>query len=111
MSGAETIYLTFDASDFAGITGTLDRALLTVTSADGGFGANAGPGNPFTVSAHAVSADPLASITDDTNTSGPIDWLTFYNDNIEAADPAAVDLGRWLRAGSVRRDPDRQRLD
>ena len=86
-TGAETIYLTFNAADFSAYSGPVS-AILTMRSVDGGFGANAGAGNPFTVSAHGVNADPLASITDDTNPGGPINWLTFYN-NILAANSAA----------------------
>lgn len=85
--GAETIYMTFDY-DFSSFT-TPVRAILTVQSASGGFGADAGAGNPFTVSAHGVSADPLASITDDTNPGGPVSWLEFFADYILAADSAA----------------------
>jgi hypothetical protein len=59
-------------------------------SAAGGFGGDASSGNPFTVSAHAVSADPLTSITDDTNPAGPIGWVSFFNNNILPADPAAL---------------------
>jgi len=85
--GAETIYLKL-GYDFSAFSGPVN-AVLTVQSADGGFGANAGPGNPFTVSAHAVSADPLTSITDNTNPGGTINWLAFYTNNILAADPLA----------------------
>lgn len=90
--GPETVYLTFDPADFASLSGPLapGSALLSVESASGGFGGDAGAGNPFTVSAHAVDTDPLAAITDDTNPSGPIDWLDFFNNNILPADPAAL---------------------
>jgi hypothetical protein len=88
--GPETIYITFDAADFTGLTSPVPSATLTVQSASGGFGADAGPGNPFTVSAHAVNADPLASITDDTNPGGPISWINYFNNNILTADPAAL---------------------
>jgi len=86
-TGPATIYLTshYDFSSFAGPV----SAILTLQSAEGGFGADAGAGNPFTVSAHGVNADPLASITDDTNPAGAIDWLSFYGNNILAADSAA----------------------
>jgi hypothetical protein len=87
---AETVYLTFDAAQFAGYGGPVASAWLTMQSANGGFGGDASTGNPFTVSAHAVSADPLASITDDTNPGGPIDWVSFFNSNILPADPAAL---------------------
>jgi hypothetical protein len=93
-TGAETIYLTFDASQFAGFSGAVPQALLTLESKDGGFGANASAATPFTVSAHAVDAEPLSSITDDTNPSGPTSWLDFLNNNIlpaDAADSTAVD--------------------
>lgn len=86
-AGAETIYLTFNY-DFSSFSGPV-MATLTMQSTAGGFGADAGSGNPFTVSAHGVNADPLASITDDTNPSGTISWLDFYNNNILAADSAA----------------------
>lgn len=89
VSGAETVYLTFDASDFTGITDPLGQALLTVTSADGGFGANASAASPFIVSAHAVTDDPLITITDDTNPGGTIDWLTFYSSKVNVASPEA----------------------
>ncbi len=87
--GAETIYMTFDF-DASQFSGPVPAAFLSVESISGGFGADAGPGSPFTVSAHAVSVDPIESITDDTNPGGTIDWLTFFNDNIEQADPAAL---------------------
>lgn len=90
VSGAETVYVTFDSNDFSSFTSPIASAFLTVESASGGFGADAGPGNPFTVSAHAVDTDPLTAITDDTNPGGPIDWLTFLDNNILAADPAAL---------------------
>src|SRR5690606_13936716 len=81
-TGAETIYLTFDSADFAGYTTPVSQALLTLTSVAGGFNADASSGSPFTVSAHAVSVDPLVNITDDTNPSGTINWLDFYHNNI-----------------------------
>jgi hypothetical protein len=87
-AGGETIYLSFNAADFASYSGPV-TATLTMQSTDGGFGANAGPTTPFTVSAHAVNADPLASITDNTNPLGTISWLDFYNNNILAADSSA----------------------
>ncbi len=86
--GAETIYLSFDPSDFNNFSGPVS-ASLTMESVSGGFNADAGAGNPFTVSAHALTADPIANITDDTNPAGPINWLDFYNNNILAADSAA----------------------
>jgi PEP-CTERM motif len=87
---AETVYLTFDPAQFAGFGGPVASAILTMQSTNGGFGGDASTGNPFTVSAHAVNADPLASITDDTNPGGPIDWVSFFNGNILPADPAAL---------------------
>ncbi len=90
-AGAETTYLSFNY-DFSSFTGPV-VATLTMQSTDGGFGssgaATPSPATPFLVSAHGVDADPLASITDDTNPGGSIDWLTFYNDHILAADSAA----------------------
>jgi hypothetical protein len=80
--GAETIYLSIDPGEFTGLSEPVAKAVLSLESVDGGFGANADAANPFTVSAHAVDTDPLTAITDDTNPSGPIDWLTFYNDHI-----------------------------
>lgn len=86
-TGPETIYL-----DFTNFTPTAQQssnpitATLTIQSAAGGFGADAGPGNPFLVSAHGVDANPLTSITDDTNPGGPISWLDFFNNNILPAD-------------------------
>lgn len=88
--GAETIYLTFDY-DFSTFTGPV-QALLTVQSVSGGFGADAGAGNPFTVSAHGVDANPLTSITDNTNPGGAIDWLSFYEDHILPADAVAFTM-------------------
>lgn len=85
---SETVYLSFDAAAIGALTGSV-TATLTVQSADGGFSANAGPGSPFTVSAHAVDTDPLTAITDDTNPGGPIAWSDFYANNILAADAAA----------------------
>lgn len=87
--GPETIYVTFDPADFAGFSNPV-RATLSVQSVSGGFGADANATNPFTVSAHGVTADPIASITDDTNPGGPIDWFDFFNNNIQAVDPLAV---------------------
>ncbi|MEM7313607.1 MAG: hypothetical protein AAF497_10700 [Planctomycetota bacterium] len=89
VSGAETIYVTFDPAQFSNQTGPVDRAVLRMESVDGGFDANASVDAPFTVSAHAVNADPITSITDDTNPEGPISWTTFFNSNILDADPAA----------------------
>lgn len=88
-SGGETIYLDFGGADFSAFSGSV-QAELTVQSASGGFNGDASAGNPFTVSAHAVNANPIASITDDTNPSGAINWLDFYSNNIEAADAAAI---------------------
>lgn len=90
VGGAETLYITFDFDFAAQFNGPVSQAFLSVQSASGGFNADAGPVNPFTVSAHALSADPITSITDDTNPSGPIDWLTFYNNNVLPADAAAL---------------------
>lgn len=87
LAGAETIYVSFDY-DFSSFTGPV-QALLTVQSISGGFGADADAENPFTVSAHGVDANPLTSITDDTNPSGPIHWLDFYEDHILPASGAA----------------------
>lgn len=89
-AGPETIYITFNSSDFSGFSGPAPSAILTLESASGGFGADASASMPFTVSAHAVDTDPLPAITDDTNPGGPIDWLTFFNNNILPADPAAI---------------------
>ncbi|SFW13799.1 PEP-CTERM sorting domain-containing protein [Nitrosovibrio sp. Nv17] len=86
-TGAETIYLAFD-QDFSTFTGPVS-AILTVTSVAGGQGYDASAANPFTVSAHGVDANPLTSITDDTNPGGTIHWRDFYSNNILAADSAA----------------------
>ena len=80
--GPETVYLTFDSIEVAALGGSIPKAILSVESASGGFGGDATPSNPFAMSAHAVSANPLLAITDDSNPSGPIDWLDFFNDNI-----------------------------
>ncbi len=85
--GAETIYLSFD-HDFSIYTGPI-AVTLTMQSAAGGFGADASASNPFLVSAHAVDANPLTTIIDDTNPGGTKSWLAFYRDNILAADTAA----------------------
>jgi hypothetical protein len=87
--GAETIYLTFDPAQFSGLTGPVS-ATLTVQSTSGGFGADAGASNPFTVSAHAVASNPLTTIIDDTNPGGTKSWIDFYNSDILAADSAAL---------------------
>jgi hypothetical protein len=87
-TGAETIYLSFNAADFASYSGPV-TATLTMQSTAGGFDADAGAAKPFTVSAHAVNADPFTRITDNTNPGGDISWLAFYNNNILAADSAA----------------------
>lgn len=90
VSGAETIYVAFDPSDLAGFTAPVASAALTVESASGGFGADAGAGSPFTVSAHGVAADPLTTITDDTNPGGPTSWLDFFNGSILPAPPESL---------------------
>ena len=87
VTGAETIYLSFQSADLSSYVNPIEKAILTMTSVDGGFNANASGGNPFTVSAHAVDTNPIISITDDTNPGGTIDWLTFYNLNIQTASP------------------------
>lgn len=89
VAGAETLYLDFGNADLSSFAGPVN-AVLTVQSTSGQFGADAGPGNAFTVSAHAVNANPLTSITDDTNPGGTINWLDFYNNNIESADSLAI---------------------
>ena len=86
-SGAETIYLVFD-HDFSLFTGPV-TARLTMTSVDGGFGANASAGQPFVVSAHGLTADPLASIIDDTQPDGSMSWQTYFSTHVLAADAAA----------------------
>jgi len=87
-TGAETVYLSFDSNAFSGFSAG-SSATLTMQSVAGGFGADAGAGNPFTVSAHAVTADPISSIIDDTNLSGSMSFLDFYTNEIETADAAA----------------------
>ena len=87
LTGAETIYLSFQSADLSSCANPIEKAILTMTSVDGGFSANASGGNPFTVSAHALDTNPITSITDDTNPGGTIDWLTFYNLNIQASSP------------------------
>ncbi|MEM1097186.1 MAG: hypothetical protein AAGH92_00215, partial [Planctomycetota bacterium] len=88
--GPETIYINFDANDFTGLATPVTSAILTMQSVDGLFNANASVSDPFIVSAHAVSADPITSITDDTNLLGPISAPDFFANNILAADPAAL---------------------
>lgn len=88
VAGAETIYLSFD-HDFSSFTGPV-QAMLTLQSTEGGFGADASASAPYTVSAHGVNANPLSSIIDDTNPSGTVSWLDFYNNHILAADSAAL---------------------
>lgn len=89
-TGPETVYIGFDPSDFAAYGAPVASAVLSMQSVDGGFGANAGPADPFLVSAHAVDADPFTSITDNTNPGGLIAWDDFFASNIEAADAAAA---------------------
>lgn len=89
LTGAETVYLTFAASSFASYTTPVAHARLTVESIAGGFNADATAEDPFQISAHALTADPLASITDDTNPGGTISWLDFYNNNILPASAEA----------------------
>lgn len=101
-TGAETIYLSFQSADLSSYSGPINQALLTVTSVDGGFNANASATTPFKVSAHALNANPITSITDDTNLGGTTDWLTFYNTNILASAPEAfVDVNSF---GAVKID-------
>lgn len=90
LTGAETIYLKFAPAQFAGIVAPVPQVLLSVESISGGFGADVGPAAPFAVSAHAVSADPIASITDNTNPGGPISWSAFFTNNVLPAAPAAT---------------------
>lgn len=89
LAGAETIYLTFDYDFRNNFAAPVPQALLTIPAIPGGFGADASAVTPFTLSAHAVNANPLTSITDNTNPTGLINWLDFYNNNILAAAPAA----------------------
>jgi hypothetical protein len=84
---AETVYMTFNY-DFAALGAPVPKAILTVESVAGGFGADATPDDPFLISAHGLTADPLTSITDDTNPTGPIIWTSFYANNIL---PAALE--------------------
>ena len=88
-TGPETVYLAFDPAEFVGFSAPVPRAILTMQSADGGFGANAGPGEPFKVSAHGVDADPFTEISDDANLGGAISWLDFFNNNILPAEASA----------------------
>jgi hypothetical protein len=81
-TGPETVYITFDPASFASYAGPVGQALLTVQSISGGFGADASDANPFAISAHGVSANPLTSITDNTNPAGPIAWTDFFANNI-----------------------------
>lgn len=90
LPGAETIYLTFDY-DFASFSGPVD-AKLTMQSTAGGQNADASPDNPFLVSVHALSANPLTTIVDDTNPGGTASWLNFYQNSILPADAAASTL-------------------
>jgi hypothetical protein len=87
LNGAESIYLNF-GYDFSSYSGPV-TATLTMQSVAGGFGSDATENSPFLVSAHGVNANPFTSITDNTNPTGTINWLAFYNNNILAADAAA----------------------
>jgi hypothetical protein len=89
-TGPETVYLTFNPAAFASYTAPVPQALLSVQSVAGGFNADATPDNAFQISAHAVNADPLTSILDDTNPGGTIPWLDFFTNNILPAGPAAT---------------------
>ncbi|MEN1678632.1 MAG: hypothetical protein AAGJ46_03510 [Planctomycetota bacterium] len=94
--GPETVYIAFDPSAFGGFTSPVQRAVLTASSTSGGFFADAGPGNPFIVSAHGVSADPFTSITDDTNPGGPLSFVDFFEANIlDAAPPARIPVASF----------------
>lgn len=84
----ESVYIIFDGNDFASLMGPVS-ATLSLQSTAGGFNGDASSGNPFTVSAHALNADPLTSITDDTNPAGPIAWEDFFDNNILAADTSS----------------------
>lgn len=89
--GAETIYLTFDSANFSGFSSPVASAILTMQSVAGAIGYDADLANPFTVSAHAVDTDPLTAIIDDSNTTpGTISWVSFFDNNILAADSAAL---------------------
>lgn len=92
IAGAETIYVLFSEADFASFGSSVDSAILSLTSIDGEFGANADADNPFLVSAHAVNLDPMASITDDTNPDGTINWVDFFDNNILAANSESMTM-------------------
>lgn len=87
--GPETVYLDFSGFDASQYTAPVASAIVTMTSVDGGFGANANASTPFTVSAHGVISNPFTSITDNTNPSGPVPWDTFFAGGILAADSNA----------------------
>jgi len=89
-TGPETVYLTFDPAAFASYAAPVPQALLSVQSVAGGFSADATPENPFQISAHALTADPLTSVTDDTNPGGTVSWFEFFTNNILAAAPEAT---------------------
>ena len=90
LTGAEVIYLSFDY-DFSVFSGPV-RATLNMHSVSGGFGADASAESPFLVSVHALAADPLSTIIDDTNPGGTVNWLDFQNGYLLPAASAASTL-------------------
>lgn len=88
LTGAEVIYLTFDQAAFSGFTGSV-QATLTLQSTSGSFGADASEDSPFLVSAHGVTANPLTTISDDTNPAGTVSAAGFLQNHVLAADAAA----------------------
>ena len=88
----EGIYFDFTSLDLSDFKEPTSSAILSVTSISGGFNADAGPENPFLISAHGVGINPLLSIEDDTNAIGFMGAVEFEaNQILPAISSVSVD--------------------
>ena len=88
----EGIYFDFTSFDPTSFRNPVSSAAFSVTSVSGGFNADADLENPFLVSAHGLSANPLLAIVDDTNPSGMMSAVEFESTHIlNVVSSASVD--------------------
>ncbi|MDA7643022.1 PEP-CTERM sorting domain-containing protein [Akkermansiaceae bacterium] len=78
----EGIYFDFISFDPTSFRNPVSSAAFSVTSVSGGFNADADLENPFLVSAHGLSANPLLAIADDTNPDGMMSAVEFESTHI-----------------------------
>lgn len=78
----EGIYFDFTSFDPTSFRNPVSSAAFSVTSVSGGFNADADLENPFLVSAHGLSANPLLAIADDTNPDGMMSAVEFESTHI-----------------------------